>query len=225
MRRYSSDNVLDEPSAAHTLRTDAQGRCGLESFYECMFPTMFYSFDAERGLAGIRICEAIGDLMEPQVIRLVPARWVTGEVASSELADYGLTSSYYCVQLYPANPINGRELRQQGKNPRFRFLVPPGEYAMSLQGEHLEFRRRVKVFVPPGIAAGRRPDVRSLWRQRVFAVPHRSAGTDRCGRRVPIPRHVGVGSSVETAGGPIAAAGRVRDRIRRGLSWRPVGTK
>ncbi|MFQ5424165.1 MAG: TlpA family protein disulfide reductase [Phycisphaerae bacterium] len=142
---------FDTPQLSdRTPRTDAQGRCGLESFYECMFPTMFYSFDTERRLAGIRICEAIGDLMEPQVIRLVPARWVTGEVVSSELAEYGLTSSYYRVQLYPANPINGRELRQHGKSPRFRFLAPPGEYVMSFQGEHLEFRRHVKLFVPRG---------------------------------------------------------------------------
>ena len=115
-----------------------------------MFPTMSYSLDEKRKLAGIRICASMGDLIEPQIVRLQPARWVTGRIVSSELAEYDRTSSSYTANLYPDNPINGRNLMFHGKTGRFRFLVPPGEYALFIQGEHLEYRRNIRVFVPRG---------------------------------------------------------------------------
>lgn len=147
---YSEHGTTPPPLYKKTRRTDEQGRLLKAPWFECMFPTMFYALDEQRGLAGLRICESMEDLMDPQIVRLGPARWVTGRIVSSELASYGLEPSYCTSNLYPNNPINARSLRYHSSGNRFRFLVPSGEYALSLQGEHLEWRRDVKVFVPEG---------------------------------------------------------------------------
>lgn len=148
--KWLSATGVEPPPLFHPRFTDQHGRFAKESWNECMFPTMFYSLDEKRQLAGIRICASMGDLIEPQVVRLQPARWVTGQIVSSELAEYGRTSSYYTANLYPDNPISARNLMFHGKTGRFRFLVPPGEYSLSIQGEHLEYRTDIRVFVPRG---------------------------------------------------------------------------
>ena len=149
MHWYSSTGV-EPPPLFRPRFTDQNGRFAKETWKECLFPTMFYSLDEKRKLAGIRICESMGDLAEPQTVRLQPARWVSGHIVSSELAEYGRTSSFYRAELYPDNPINGRRLLHTNRTGRFRFLVPPGEYSLFIQGEHLEYRTYVRVFVPKG---------------------------------------------------------------------------
>jgi hypothetical protein len=147
---YSEEGLEPPPLHKSMRRTDAQGRLQREKWYECIFPTMFYALDQQRNLAGLRVCESMEELAEPQVVRLGPARWVEGRIVSSELAEHGLEPSYYSADMKAANPNSGRLLRYKCKSGEFRFLVPPGEYLLYLQGEHLEWRREIQVFVPRG---------------------------------------------------------------------------
>jgi hypothetical protein len=147
---YSEEGLDPPPLHPKTWHTDAQGRLQREKWFECIFPTMFYALDQQRNLAGLCICESMEGLAEPQIVRLGPARWVKGRIVSSELAEERLEPSYYSAILEADNPPSGRLLRYNCTSGEFRFLVPPGEYLLSLQGEHLEYRQQIQVFVPQG---------------------------------------------------------------------------
>ncbi|MCP5120389.1 MAG: carboxypeptidase regulatory-like domain-containing protein, partial [bacterium] len=143
----------DPPPQNRDRRTDEHGRFTMDQARECMPRSIHYAYDESRRMAGFCFITHQSDLAEPQTVKLRPARWVTGRIVSSEQERAGKRPQLVSAHLYPW--VDG-ELAYRGlryvpsESRRFRFLLPPGSYDLTVGGAGLESRRGVQVSVPPG---------------------------------------------------------------------------
>jgi len=134
-------------------RADDDGVLKLESVRECMAPTFFYAYDEAHHLAGFCLVERLDDLAHPQTVLLKPARWVTGRIVSTEAKACGRSGDIICASLTAIKDARrrGRWLRYITSPSRaFRFLVPPGSYALRLYGHRLAQQPALEIHVPRG---------------------------------------------------------------------------
>ncbi len=150
---WSSSKGEYPPPRNRKHRTDDDGVLKLESVRECMAPTFFYTYDEARRLAGFCLVERLDDLAHLQTVRLEPARWVTGRIISNELKARGTVPNVVCAHLTPIKDARRRArwLRFVTSPSRpFRFLVPPGGYALRLYGYPRTKQLVVEIRVLPG---------------------------------------------------------------------------
>ena len=155
---WYSETGVEPPPYRGKARSDARGRYRSESVRECAAPTFIYAFDAPRQRAGFRIIERLAELSRLQTVQLLPARWVIGQVTCTPLEQRGERVTLASVALSPIlnDRLRMRSLRYAHLPPSeardFRFLVPPGEYALEVACDGAVPRTDIKLHVPPGDA-------------------------------------------------------------------------
>ncbi|MCB9852924.1 MAG: hypothetical protein H6819_07500 [Phycisphaerales bacterium] len=141
----TGESVLHE----RTWRTDENGDCRRDRWRECMLPTMLYAIDVPRQLAALKPILRYDALEETHRLTLNAACRVTGRVSDANLGSRDTDDRLVLVKLNPGTTLTSRYIKYQTADGQFSFLVPPGEYTMSISTAQAQ-SNGIRVDVPRG---------------------------------------------------------------------------